>query len=301
MMSWRIVYVSDVNHMSLNLNSLKIMKGDLETKIPLSDIFALVIEDLTTTITARLLVELSDYNILVIFCNQKHLPECTLQPVSGHFNQYTQMKEQLKWDEARKSELWKIIIENKIQNQIECMKYLSIQSDRVDKMIELKNSVTLFDRNNIEGQAAKYYFNSFFEDFTRDNEEIIENAVLNYGYTILNSAIARTIVAKGLIPAIGIHHIGGRNHFNLASDLIEPFRPIVDLFLLKHPPQDFLTKEYRVKIINLLHARIEIDGKMQTVIRAIEIMIQSIIDYFKDGQLDRIKFPKLSKYSFYEL
>ncbi|MEJ7425100.1 type II CRISPR-associated endonuclease Cas1 [Staphylococcus warneri] len=301
MMSWRIVYVSDVNHMSLNLNSLKIMKGDLETKIPLSDIFALVIEDLTTTITARLLVELSDYNILVIFCNQKHLPECTLQPVSGHFNQYTQMKEQLKWDEARKSELWKIIIENKIQNQIECMKYLSIQSDRVDKMIELKNSVTLFDRNNIEGQAAKYYFNSFFEDFTRDNEEIIENAVLNYGYTILNSAIARTIVAKGLIPAIGIHHIGGRNHFNLASDLIEPFRPIVDLFLLKHPPQDFLTKEYRVKIINLLHARIEIDGKMQTVIRAIEIMIQSIIDYFKDGQLDRVKFPKLSKYSFYEL
>ncbi|AXV41198.1 type II CRISPR-associated endonuclease Cas1 [Staphylococcus warneri] len=300
-MSWRIVYVSDVNHMSLNLNSLKIMKGDLETKIPLSDIFALVIEDLTTTITARLLVELSDYNILVIFCNQKHLPECTLQPVSGHFNQYTQMKEQLKWDEARKSELWKIIIENKIQNQIECMKYLSIQSDRVDKMIELKNSVTLFDRNNIEGQAAKYYFNSFFEDFTRDNEEIIENAVLNYGYTILNSAIARTIVAKGLIPAIGIHHIGGRNHFNLASDLIEPFRPIVDLFLLKHPPQDFLTKEYRVKIINLLHARIEIDGKMQTVIRAIEIMIQSIIDYFKDGQLDRVKFPKLSKYSFYEL
>lgn len=301
MMSWRIVYVSDVNHMSLNLNSLKIMKGDLETKIPLSDIFALVIEDLTTTITARLLVELSDYNILVIFCNQKHLPECTLQPVSGHFNQYTQMKEQLKWDEARKSELWEIIIENKIQNQIECMKYLSIQSDRVDKMIELKNSVTLFDRNNIEGQAAKYYFNSFFEDFTRDNEEIIENAVLNYGYTILNSAIARTIVAKGLIPAIGIHHIGGRNHFNLASDLIEPFRPIVDLFLLKHPPQDFLTKEYRVKIINLLHARIEIDGKMQTVIRAIEIMIQSIIDYFKDGQLDRVKFPKLSKYSFYEL
>lgn len=301
MMSWRIVYVSDVNHMSLNLNSLKIMKGDLETKIPLSDIFALVIEDLTTTITARLLVELSDYNILVIFCNQKHLPECTLQPVSGHFNQYTQMKEQLKWDEARKSELWKIIIENKIQNQIECMKYLSIQSERVDKMIELKNSVTLFDRNNIEGQAAKYYFNSFFEDFTRDNEEIIENAVLNYGYTILNSAIARTIVAKGLIPAIGIHHIGGRNHFNLASDLIEPFRPIVDLFLLKHPPQDFLTKEYRVKIINLLHARIEIDGKMQTVIRTIEIMIQSIIDYFKDGQLDRVKFPKLSKYSFYEL
>lgn len=109
-MSWRIVYITEVNQMSLNLNSLKIKKGDLETKIPLADIFALVIEDLTVTLTSRLLIELSDYNILVIFCNQKHLPECTLQPISGHFNQYTQMKVQLKWDVARKSELWRVIV-----------------------------------------------------------------------------------------------------------------------------------------------------------------------------------------------
>ncbi|PTF03717.1 type II CRISPR-associated endonuclease Cas1 [Staphylococcus devriesei] len=300
-MSWRIVYVNEVNHMSLNLNSLKIKKGDLETKIPLADIFALVIEDLTVTITSRLLVELSDYNILVIFCNQQHLPECTLQPISGHFNQYMQMKEQLKWDEARKSELWRIIVRSKIQNQMACMNYMNIEQSRIEKRKELKNSVTLFDRNNIEGQAAKYYFNSFFDEFTRDNKELVENAVLNYGYTILNSAIARTIVAKGLIPAIGIHHIGGRNHFNLASDLIKPFRPIVDLLLLKHPPEDYLTKEYRLKIINLLHARVEIDGKMQTVIRAIDIMVQSIIEYFKHGEIESLKIPSLKKYKFYEL
>ncbi|MCE5035433.1 type II CRISPR-associated endonuclease Cas1 [Staphylococcus haemolyticus] len=300
-MSWRIVYITEVNHMSLNLNSLKIKKGDLETKIPLADIFALVIEDLTVTLTSRLLIELSDYNILVIFCNQKHLPECTLQPISGHFNQYTQMKAQLTWDVARKSELWRVIVKQKIQNQIECMKYMHIDTMRIKKMTELKHSVLLYDRNNIECQAAKYYFNSFFEDFTRDNDALIENAVLNYGYTILNSAIARTIVAKGLIPAIGIHHIGGRNHFNLASDLIEPFRALVDLFLLKHPPEDYLTKAYRLKIINLLHARIEIDGKMQTVIRAIDIMVQSIIEYFKDGDIKSLKFPSLSKYTFYEL
>ncbi|WP_394868284.1 type II CRISPR-associated endonuclease Cas1, partial [Staphylococcus borealis] len=264
-------------------------------------IFALVIEDLTVTLTSRLLVELSDYNILVIFCNQKHLPECTLQPISGHFNQYTQMKAQLKWDVARKSELWQSIVKKKIQNQIECMKYMHIDTVRIQKMTELKQSVLIYDRNNIEGQAAKYYFNSFFKDFTRDNDALIENAVLNYGYTILNAAIARTIVAKGLIPAIGIHHIGGRNHFNLASDLIEPFRALVDLFLLKHPPEDYLTKAYRLKIINLLHARVEIDGKMQTVIRAIDIMVQSIIEYFKDGDIKSLKFPSLSKYSFYEL
>ena len=300
-MSWRIVYASDVSKMSLNLNSLKVSKGDLEVKIPLSDIFAVVIEDLTVTLTARLLVELSDYNILVILCNQKHLPECMLQPISGHFSQYGQMKEQLSWNQAQKDELWKRLVQQKISNQIECMRHVQVDPIRIEKMQQLQASVKLFDRENIEGQAAKYYFNSFFTEFTRDNDDLLENAVLNYGYTILNSAIARTIVAKGLIPAIGIHHIGGRNHFNLASDLIEPFRPLVDLFLLKHPPEDFMTKSYRLNLVNLLHARIEIDGKMQTVIRAIDIMIQSMIEYFREGRIDLLKFPNLYKYEFYEL
>ncbi|MDT0672686.1 type II CRISPR-associated endonuclease Cas1 [Staphylococcus chromogenes] len=300
-MSWRIVYASDVSKMSLNLNSLKVTKGDLEVKIPLSDIFAVVIEDLTVTLTARLLVELSDYNILVILCNQKHLPECMLQPISGHFSQYGQMKEQLSWNQAQKDELWKRLVQQKISNQIECMRHVQVDPIRIEKMQQLQASVKLFDRENIEGQAAKYYFNSFFTEFTRDNDDLLENAVLNYGYTILNSAIARTIVAKGLIPAIGIHHIGGRNHFNLASDLIEPFRPLVDLFLLKHPPEDFMTKSYRLNLVNLLHARIEIDGKMQTVIRAIDIMIQSMIEYFREGRIDLLKFPNLYKYEFYEL
>lgn len=108
-MAWRIVYLSEVDKLALNLNNLKIAKGDLEVKIPLSDIFAIVIEDLTTTITSRLMIELSKYNILVVFCNQQHLPECMVHPINGHFNQYGQMKEQLQWSEQNKGELWKYI------------------------------------------------------------------------------------------------------------------------------------------------------------------------------------------------
>ncbi|MCY1569350.1 type II CRISPR-associated endonuclease Cas1 [Staphylococcus pettenkoferi] len=300
-MAWRIVYASEVDKLALNLNSLKVNKGDLEVKIPLNDIFAVVVEDLTVTITSRLLVELSSYNILVIFCNQKHLPECVLQPISGHYNQYLQMKEQLEWDSYRKSLLWENIIKQKIANQTHCLKFMEIDEERVVKMQKLKDSVERFDEFNVEGQAAKYYFNSLFYDFKRDNDELIENAVLNYGYTILNAAVARTIVAKGLIPALGIFHIGGRNHYNLASDLLEPLRPLVDLFMLKHPPEEFLTKEYRLKLVNLMHARVEIDGKMQTVIRAIEIMIQSVIDYFRNDDVTVLKLPKLNRYEFYEL
>lgn len=300
-MGWRIVYATNVDHLSLYLQNLKVRKGDQEITIPLSDIFAIVIEDLTISITTRLLVELSSYNILVLICNQKHLPECVLQPVSGHFNQYSQMKAQLYWDDSLKKLLWKEIIKCKINNQIHCMTHCKVDNQRVLKMHDLMNKVKIKDRENIEGQAAKYYFNSFFDNFRRDNDYMIENAVLNYGYSVLNAAIARTIVAKGLIPAIGIHHIGKRNHYNLASDFIEPFRPLVDLFLIHHPPDAYLTKEYRLKLINLLHARVLIDNKMHTVIRAIEIMIQSVIDYFREGNLKYLKFPNLQKYEFYEL
>lgn len=301
-MTWRIVYASEVNKLSLNLNSLRVVKGDQEVKIPLGDIFALVIEDLTVSVTSRLLIELSNNNILVIFCNQNHLPECMIQPVNGHFKQYYQMKEQLAWDEAFKDNLWMNILRSKIYNQIECMNRMAIEKVRITKMRTLIYDISPKDPKNIEGQASRLYFNSFFADFTRGNDELIENAVLNYGYTIINAAIARTVVAKGLIPSLGVHHIGERNHFNLASDLLEPFRPLVDLFLLIHPPEDgFLTKEYRMELINLMHARVQIDGKMETVIRAIEIMIQSIIEYFRTGDEKSLKFPNIEKYKFYEL
>ncbi len=300
-MSWRIVYVTEVNHLSLNLNSLKVTKGDHEVKIPLGDIFALVIEDLTVTLSTRLLVELSEYNVLVVLCNQKHLPECVLQPISGHFNQYAQMKEQLQWTTDAKANLWRRIVKQKIINQAECMNKMQADRHRISKMLTLADVIELNDEKNIEAQAARYFFNTFFEDFNRDNDMLVENGVLNYGYTILNAAIARTIVAKGLLPAIGIHHIGARNHFNLASDLIEPFRSLVDLYLLKNPPEEFMTREYRLNLINLMHARVEIDGKMQTVIRAIEVMIQSIIDYFRTSDEKVLKFPSLKRYEFYEL
>ena len=247
------------------------------------------------------MIELSKYNILVVFCNQQHLPECMVHPINGHFNQYGQMKEQLQWSEQNKGELWKHILVQKIQNQIQCMKHVGVLDERIIKMKELQTLVTSRDEMNIEGQAAKYYFNTFFEDFRRDDEFLIENIVLNFGYTILNSAIARTIVAKGLIPALGIHHIGARNHFNLASDIIEVFRPLVDLYLLKHPPEEeYMTKAYRLELVNLMHARVQIDGKQHTVIRAIEIMVQSIIEYFRTGRYETLKLPNIKQYSFYE-
>ena len=301
-MSWRIIHVNKVDQLSLQLDNLKVLQGDREVKVPLKDIFALVIEDLTCKLTGRLIVELSRNNILVLLCNQKYLPECVIQPVTGHYGQYKQMVRQIEWYEGDKGNLWREIVKQKIHNQETVMKRKLVEHHRIEKMKQLKNSVVQDDVTNMEGQAAKIYFNSFFgEGYNRRNENFIENAAFNYGYAILNSAIARTIVAKGLIPSLGIHHSGERNSYNLASDLIEPFRPIVDYYVLKSPPDQFLTKDYRISLINLLHARVLIGHKSQTVMRAIEICIDSILDFFDTGRNEKLKFPDLNKISFHEL
>ncbi|MDC3425730.1 type II CRISPR-associated endonuclease Cas1 [Aquibacillus sp. 3ASR75-11] len=299
---WRVIHVSNVGLMSVQQDNLRVVQGDLDVKIPLRDIFALIIEDLACKLTSRLMVELSKNNVLVLLCNQQYLPECVIHPVSGHFGQHMQMMKQLNWEEPKKQLLWQFIIKQKVLNQLIVMKQNVVEINRIEKMAEMCSSIEPGDVTNIEGQAARIYFNSFFnEGYTRSNLNYIENAALNYGYAILHSAIARTIVAKGLIPGLGIHHKGVRNPNNLASDIIEPFRPIVDYFVISSPPNGYLTKEYRVKLINLLHTKVLIDNKSQTVIRAIEIFLNSIFEFFDSGKSEKLKLPSIEKIKMYEL
>ncbi|WP_138416614.1 type II CRISPR-associated endonuclease Cas1 [Aquibacillus sediminis] len=302
-MGWRVIHVSDVNQLSLQQNNLRVVQGDVDVKIPLKDIFALVIEDLTCKLTSRLMIELSKNSVLVLLCNQQYLPECVIHPVSGHFGQHRQMSKQLKWSDTSKQLLWQQIIKRKVINQLVVMKRNQVEAQRIEKMADFYSYIEPGDKSNVEGQAARIYFNSFFDEgYTRSNQDYIENAALNYGYAILHSAIARTVVAKGLIPGIGIHHKGDRNPHNLASDIIEPFRPIVDYVVVNTPPPDgYLTKEYRVKLINLLHSKVLIANKLQTVMRAIEIFLDSIFEFFETGKSEKLKLPNIEKLKLYEL
>ncbi|WP_245911429.1 type II CRISPR-associated endonuclease Cas1 [Paraliobacillus ryukyuensis] len=300
-LGWRIIHISNVDQLSLQLDNLKVKKADDEVRVPLRDIFAIVIEDLTCKLTSRLMIELSKNNILVLLCNQKYLPECIVQPVSGHALQYRQMVKQLNWGTDLKADLWKKIIQKKILNQAEVMKRNDIEKNRVFKLKELATNVETEDKSNMEGQAARIYFNSFFdENYTRSNPNYIENAALDYGYAIVHSAIARTVVAKGLISGLGIFHKGERNPHNLASDIIEPFRPIIDYFVVKQPPEGYLSKDYRIQLINLLHAKVVINSKLQTLIRSIEICIDSFLEYFETGKSEKIQLPSLDKIVLYE-
>lgn len=148
-MGWRVVHVSNVNQLALQLDNLKVTQGDLEVKIPLNDIFALIIEDLSCKLTSRLMIELSKNNVLVILCNQQYLPEATILPVSGHYGQYRQMMRQLSWYDNDKDLAWQAIIRQKVLNQATVMKRVNVENHRVDKMIDLANNVEIGDYTNI--------------------------------------------------------------------------------------------------------------------------------------------------------
>ncbi len=302
-MSWRVVHITRIDQLSLHLNSLKVKRGDDELKIPLSDIFSVVIEDLSCKITSRLIIELVNHNILVMFCGPKHLPEAQLMPMSGHHGQHKRIMRQLEWDEGKKGRLWKTIVSQKIFNQSRVLDRLNVEQDRINRLLMLASEVEDHDTKNTEAQAARLYFHSVFDDsYQRSDDSIVENAALNYGYAVVNAAVARTISAKGLLPSVGIHHKGERNPFNLASDFIEPFRPVVDAFVMSYPPEEYLTKSYRLQLINLLHCKVLINGKMQTVIRAIDIFIGSVIDYFDENwAAEKIHLPNTHKLQFHEL
>lgn len=234
-MSWRTVYITHCEKLSLYLNNLLIIKDSTEYKIPLKDIGSIVVEDYKAIFTMKILNKFIEYNILLITCDENHNPYGVLNSIGHHSRQYKIVSNQIKWQDLEKEYLWKEIIKSKLTNQKEVMILLKCDLDSIKKMDEYIEGVELGDTTNREGIGAGFYFRNIFgDDFRRKVNQGVENSALNYGYTILTSKISRIIASRGLIPYIGIHHKNEYNQFNLSCDLVEIFRPIVDYYIAKY-------------------------------------------------------------------
>jgi CRISPR-associated protein Cas1 len=151
------------------------------------------------------------------------------------------------------------------------------------------------DADNLEGQAAFFYFTQLFgKDFRRDHERFT-NAALDYGYAVLRGAIARGLVAHGLMPSIGLFHASEQNAFNLADDVIEPFRPLVDLFVYRMIPQpdDELHPEDKVALVGLLNVDVGMPRGKMSVLSAIEHMIESLARIYDGGNETLLEIPSI--------
>ena len=184
-----------------------------------------------------------------------------------------------------------VLSENKIENQAKCLTLLGL--DGAKELMEMILQVNPNDPENIEGMAAKFYFQQFHPGFVRRNDDPI-NSVLNYGYAIVRNTIIRDVVCAGFYPAIGIHHKGPFNSFNLADDLIEPWRAMVDL--VAHDIvslQTNLSREQRKQLTLVLHNACMINGEKNTISNGINIMIQSFKNAIEENNADLIKLPDI--------
>ncbi len=286
-MSWRTVVISRRAKLDLSLNYLEV-RGEEVRKIHLSEIGTLMVESTAVSLTAALLCELVSRKIKVIFCDEKRNPLSELLPYYGSFDTSAKVRQQLTWDKDTKALLWGEIVTEKIKQQQAFLTHIG-QLERASLLERYVHDLEPEDATNREGHAAKVYFGGLFGlDFTRAEENTI-NAALNYGYSILLSAFNREIVAQGYLTQLGIFHDNMFNQFNLGSDLMEPFRPLVDRIVYESLPFEF-EREMRLKLVGVLDEKVRIDNQSQYVANAIRIYTRSVLDGMNQKSAEEIKF-----------
>ncbi len=292
-MSWRTVVVTGVAKLDYSLNYLTVRQKDKESKIYLGEIGTIIIDTTTASLTTALLCELTKNKIKVIFCDEKHNPQNELLPYCGTQDSTRRIRDQLEWDEDVKKRVWAEIIKEKIRQQ---MLHLSKEGfeEQADMLKEYIKEVEPGDITNREGHAAKVYFNKIFAtEFSRSQENVI-NAILNYGYAIILSAFNRAIAASGYLTQLGIFHRNVFNPFNLASDLMEPYRILVDRKAVEMKDSNFGSTE-KTQLVKLLGKEVTIENKHQTIDNAIGIYCRSVFEALKEGDVSLIQFYKDEK------
>ena len=286
-MGFRTVIVKNRAKLENRLNSL-VIRGEQERKIFINEINTLIIQSTAVSLTVSLLNELVKNNVKVIFCDEKHNPLAELLPYYGAHNTAKRYREQFLWSPQIKAKIWKEIIQKKIAEQSIHLYELGFKTQS-DMLKQYFFEVQENDVTNREGHAAKVYFNCVLGEGNSRKQGGFLNGCLNYGYAVLLSAFNREIVASGYLTQIGIWHNNEFNEFNLACDLMESFRIIVDKTALKIPKDD---KDFKKKMANVLNYKTIVDGKNTTLDLAIRQFVKSVFHALDQNDENLLVFPE---------
>ena len=287
MSGWRVVVVTGRSKLDLRYNSISIRRDNGTDFIHIGEVGTLILETTAISITAALMCELINQKVKVIFCDEKSNPHFELLPFYGSHDCSAKIKEQISWTDFFKESLWTIIVREKIENQMKLLKKLNKEEYKL--LQEYSSQIEHNDSTNREGHSAKVYFSSLFgNDFSRNKENSL-NAFLNYGYQFLLSTFNKEIVANGYLTQIGLFHKNMFNYYNLSSDLMEPFRVIIDELAYKENPQKFEKDEKR-KLQNILNFKYRINENNHYLSEVIKIYTKSIFDALNSNDLSLVRF-----------
>ncbi len=290
----RIVDIAtDGRHLSAHRGFLIVSEERIEVgRIPLDDVAAVIVHAHGVTWSTNLVVALAERGALMVLCGSNHAPVAVCMPLDGHHGQNGRMRAQYQAGRPLTKQIWRDIVVAKIRWQAAA---LETRGHRAEAFDFLARSVQSGDKGNVEAQAARRYWPLLMgQDFRRDRTAPGVNGLLNYGYTVLRSLVARAVVAAGLHPSIGVHHANRGNAFALADDLIEPFRPLVDLLAVAMAERgiDDVTPEAKRAFAGLIALDLPGEEGVTTVTTATNRLAQSIVRCFETGRAAELVLPK---------
>ncbi|MBK8851262.1 MAG: type II CRISPR-associated endonuclease Cas1 [Saprospiraceae bacterium] len=289
-------YLSISNKQLLIETKNEIREGDRKSSIPIEDIGLVVADHAQVTFTHSVITSLQENNAVVVWCGQNHLPVSMSLPLSSNDTYTEKVRMQVEATEPLKKQLWRQTVSAKIKNQAALLRKIGQPSIQLDWMV---NRVNSGDPENYEGQAAAIYWSKILTTYgvKRGREEPYPNHLFNYGYAILRAIIARNLVGSGCLPVLGIHHSNKYNAYCLADDIMEPYRPIVDMLVIeylkkKNPINDEMTKEEKVYLLQIPVIDICIEKKWSPLMVGAQRTTASLVKCYQ-GSARKILYPEI--------
>lgn len=294
-MAWRGLHLSQAARLSLADNQLVVRREDDEIRLALEDIAWIAIDTPQATLTTSLIAACMEAGIAILTTDSKHLPSGLLLPFHRHHRQAGVAALQLEAGLPLRKRLWQAMVVRKIENQAAALDRLGREG--ASTLREMARLVGSGDPDNVEARAARHYWSRLWPEFVREDDGDARNGGLNYGYAVMRALVARGLVAAGLLPAIGVHHASAANAFNLADDLLEPFRPFVDVAV--HglnggaPSREALSLEDRRALIAVPLASARLSDGTATLLVASERAAATLVDAFESGSPAVLDLPLL--------
>ena len=286
-MGWRSVIITQHAKLTYSMQMMIVQTRDGINQIPIEDINLLLVSTTQAVITSALISKLAQNQTKVIFVDEKDNPVVETAVYYPGARSMAKLKKQFNWDEHLKELLWTKIVSQKIKNQIAVLDNYHLNKDDVQSELD---QLEINDESNREAIAARKYFMLLFDkNFVRRDTSAV-NAALDYGYAILLSSFNREIAMNGYLTYFGIHHCSQENQFNLASDLMEPFRPFVDYWVKAHERIKELTPDIKYGLVELLSLEIKFNGKSTLLTNAITVYTRECLKFLSG---DRKELPEM--------
>lgn len=291
-MAKRTICIQNPAKVSVSQKSLIIEQhGVVAGRIPLEDIWVVILDSHQTIMTTAAMSKIVDSGIGMMTCGDNHMPNGLLLPIGAHSRHAEIVEDQLAMSRPLRKRLWQRIVRAKITNQAKVMNLLGHDGT---KLMSMAKDVKSDDGTNRESVAAAAYFKELIPTGGRRNGSY--TAALDYGYAVLRAGIGREAVGRGWLVSRGIHHRSIYNAFNLVDDLIEPYRPIVDLIAFSKGLGGDLSPESKATLASVFEYMVEMpDDDTTTVQLAISRMLDSLREAVQGDDDSLLQLPVINK------